>query len=200
MRSEENDRRMNFLTKTMPKLYDMQIFCLDNYLPRTGTWEKAKRHRRNLNSDWRTKRTGKKQVYNHVFGRWSGQNGTNRLFWVVRRDVGFRSPYRDCPDEIGTVGKYVFRVYIQQKCGSYRHTHEEMVKGKNTQKYTISMDFYYCVCFWPGKCLVTREMSDSEAERTCLVTTHVYAVFMQHVKVRILHSVAAKFFFFCLCK
>ena len=27
-------------------------------------------------------------------------------FWVVGRDVGFRSPNRDCPDEIGTVGKY----------------------------------------------------------------------------------------------
>ena len=26
----------------------------------------------------------------------------NRLFWVA----GFRSPNRDCPDEIGTVGKY----------------------------------------------------------------------------------------------
>ena len=35
LRSEENDRRMNFLTKTMPKY--MQIFCLDNCLPRTGT-------------------------------------------------------------------------------------------------------------------------------------------------------------------
>ena len=31
---------------------------------------------------------------------------TNRPFWVVRRDVGFRSPNRDCPDEVGTVGKY----------------------------------------------------------------------------------------------
>ena len=33
-------------------------------------------------------------------------NGTNRLFWVARRDVGFWSPNRGCPDEIGTVGKY----------------------------------------------------------------------------------------------
>ena len=33
--------------------------------------------------------------------------GTNRLVWVVGRDVGFRSSNRDCPDEIGTVGKYV---------------------------------------------------------------------------------------------
>ena len=35
--------------------------------------------------------------------------GTNRdefAFWVVGRDVGFWSPNRDCPDEIGTVGKY----------------------------------------------------------------------------------------------
>ena len=40
------------------------------------------------------------------FGRWSGQIGTNRLFWVVGRDVGFRSPNRDCPGENGTVGKY----------------------------------------------------------------------------------------------
>ena len=35
--------------------------------------------------------------------------GTNRdesAFLVVRRDIGFRSPNRDCPDEIGTVGKY----------------------------------------------------------------------------------------------
>ena len=33
----------------------------------------------------------------------SGQIG---FFGVVGRDVGFRSPNRDCPDEIGTVGKY----------------------------------------------------------------------------------------------
>ena len=58
LRSEENDRRKNFLTKKMAKY---AAFCLDNCLPRTGTWEKAKRHRRNLNSDRRTKRTGKKQ-------------------------------------------------------------------------------------------------------------------------------------------
>ena len=43
-----------------PILY--RYFCLDNCLPRTGTWKKAKRHRRNLNSDWRKKRTGKKRV------------------------------------------------------------------------------------------------------------------------------------------
>ena len=36
--------KWTFATKTM------QIFCLDNCLPRTGTWEKAKRHSRNLNS------------------------------------------------------------------------------------------------------------------------------------------------------
>ena len=30
----------------------------------------------------------------------------NRLFWVIGRDVGFRSPNRDCPAENGTVGKY----------------------------------------------------------------------------------------------
>ena len=50
-----------------------------------------------------------------------------------------------------------------------------------------------CV-FWPGECLITRatgEMSDREAERAGLVTTHASAVFMQHVKVGILHSVAA---------
>ena len=61
----------------------------------------------------------------------------------------------------------------------------------------------YFVCFWPGKCLITRatgEMSDREAERAGLVTTHLCAVFMQHVKVRILHSVAAKCPFFCACK
>ena len=40
----------------------------------------------------------------------SGQIGTNQLFWVVGRDVGFRSPNRDCPDENGTVGKYVIAV------------------------------------------------------------------------------------------
>ena len=46
------------------------------------------------------------------FGRWSGQIGTNRLFWVVGRDVGFRSPNRDCPDENGTVGKYVILFFV----------------------------------------------------------------------------------------
>ena len=39
-----------------------RFFCLDNCLARTGTWKMAKRHRRNLNSDWRTKRTSKKRV------------------------------------------------------------------------------------------------------------------------------------------
>ena len=96
-------------TTWMP--YVMLIFCLDNCLPRTGTWKKAKRHRRNLNSDWRTRRTGKKRAWNRVLGCWSGQIGTNRLFWVVGRDVGFRSLNRDCPDEIGTVGKYALTTY-----------------------------------------------------------------------------------------
>ena len=40
------------------------------------------------------------------FGCLSGQVGINRLFVVVGRDVGFGSPNRDRPDEIGTVGKY----------------------------------------------------------------------------------------------
>ena len=97
LRWEENYRRINNLNA---------LYYTDNCLPRTGTWIKAKRHRRNLKSDWRTKRTGKKRVWNRVFGCWSGQIGTNRLFWVVGRDVGFRSPNRDCPDEIGTVGKH----------------------------------------------------------------------------------------------
>ena len=41
-------------------------------------------------------------------------------------------------------------------------------------------------------------MSDREAERAGLVTTHVYSVLTQHVKVRILRSVAVKCFFFLL--
>ena len=68
------------------------------------------------------------------------------------------------------------------------------------------MDFYNCVCvFWPGECLITRatgEMSDREAERAGLVTTHVYAVLdIRHVKVKILHSatVAAKCHLYSVC-
>ena len=56
MRSEENDRRMSFNQNNALVYTD---FCLENRLPRTGTWKKAKRHRRTLNSEWRTKRTGK---------------------------------------------------------------------------------------------------------------------------------------------
>ena len=41
----------------------------------------------------------------------SGPIGKNRLFEVVGRDVGFGSPNRDRPDEIGTVGKYAENVH-----------------------------------------------------------------------------------------
>ena len=34
------------------------------------------------------------------------KSGRIGFFWVLCRDVGFRSPNRDCPDKIESVGKY----------------------------------------------------------------------------------------------
>ena len=58
------------------------------------------------------------------FGALIGTNGTNWLFWVVGRDVGFRSPNRDCPDEIGTVGKYVWPDVSSFTCSLASHPRE----------------------------------------------------------------------------
>ena len=62
------------------------------------------------------------------FGRWSGQIGTNRLFWVVGRDVGFRSPNRDCPGENGTVGKYALHAPLNENCTSCSNFSLEIAK------------------------------------------------------------------------
>ena len=105
----------------------IQIFCLENRLPRTGTWKKAKRHRRTLNSEWRTNRTGKSGFKIVFLGVDRDKSGRIGFFWVVGRDVGFRSPNRDCPGEIGTVGKYAKQLKHQHAgvCGVRDSSHSE---------------------------------------------------------------------------
>ena len=134
---------------------------------------KAKRHRRNLKSDWRTKRTGKKRVWNRVFGCWSGQIGTNRLFWVVGRDVGFSVsksgtvPTRSGrlasmggrPDELTWRNVHVhFSKWDEQKLPFYRKCH-----------FAVDMKGLFCACWgrqpllqterqgcWQGPLLITK--------------------------------------------
>ena len=69
--------------------------------------KKDQKNQKKLEFRLKNKENRQKAGLKSRFGRRSGQIGTNRLFWVVGRDVGFWSPNRDCPDEIGTVGKYV---------------------------------------------------------------------------------------------
>ena len=63
--------------------------------------------------------------------------GTNRdelVFWVVGRDVGFGSPNRDCPDEIGTVGKYATSspIHARQRFSQY------VMRGTDTGRSSLT--------------------------------------------------------------
>ena len=60
-----------------------------------------------FSESWRVSRRGSEKAgLKSRFGCLSGQIRKNQNFEVLGRDVGFGSPNRDRPDEIGTVGKY----------------------------------------------------------------------------------------------
>ena len=65
--------------------------------------KKGQRTQKKLDFRLKNKKNRQKAGLKSCFG---ALIGASRLFWVVGRDVGFRSPNRDCPDEIRTVGKY----------------------------------------------------------------------------------------------
>ena len=69
--------------------------------------KKGQKTQKKLEFQLKTQREQAKGRFKIMFlGVDRDKSGRIGFFWVVGRDVGFRSPNRDCPDEIGTVGKY----------------------------------------------------------------------------------------------
>ena len=94
---------------------------LFGYLPTTdGYMKKIQKTQKELEFQPKNKENRQKAGLKSGFlGVDRDKSGRIRFFWVVGRDVGFRSPNRDCPDEIGTVGKYgiIFQVLNVSSCG-----------------------------------------------------------------------------------
>ena len=102
---------MNFLTKRCPNICRFFVWIT---VYRGRVHEKRPKDTEETWFPTEEQREQAKSRFKIVFffWRWSGQSWTNRIFGVVGRDIGFRSPNRDCPDEIGTFGKYDFDIEI----------------------------------------------------------------------------------------
>ena len=84
-----------------------QYRFLFGYFPATdGYMKKGQKTQKKLEFRLQNQDNRQKAGLQSCFWALIGTNRDESAFWVVGWDVGFRSPNRDCPDEIGTVGTY----------------------------------------------------------------------------------------------
>ena len=101
MRSEENYRRMNNLNALSYRFFVWITACHGRVHEK---WPK------DTEETWIPTEEQRKQAkagLKPCFGRWSGQIGTNRLFWVIGRDVGFGLQIGTVPARTGRLASMV---------------------------------------------------------------------------------------------